>query len=253
MPQVDIDFSKVLWSSDRETDKIFCVRKLTLTIPAGDTTSNTDFVGYTTVIGHSPKPDDAIAVRYQVYFKNSNAWQPASNINAAAAINGVSVYAQGTAFGMMVFAFASGSTGAARDIDVMVLYMPAVKQKYTNGREFTMRTGPIVPINEGNPLKIKWSSFDRQATINNTSIVRFNRSGSSRTVATIPHGMSSRPTVRYSTHIIFRPNGPSGEEYWADDFSRIYVRKDNTNIYVDYDNLDNDSSNVGVQLWWYNE
>lgn len=255
MPET-IDYSKVLWSHDRETDKIFCVRKAMLTILAGQTNSSGVLLGHYTVLGTSKTgPGIAYAAKKVAYFRNGSVWMPISSINAAATINGISVSEQSLgALGTEYSAFASTSAGVDRTVELLVLYMPTTKATYNSGGvDYTLETGAVVPINEATPPKIKWSSFDRQATVAGSTIVRFNRSGASRTVATIPHNLTTRPTVRYSSHMIVNPSGPGQEQLWSNDFSYLYIRKDNTNIYVDYDDRFNDNSDVGIQVWWYNE
>lgn len=255
MPTVDIDFDNVLWSSERQTDKIFKVDRFTLTIPAGSTSSEYYFSGPTYVDGINPPAQSGsnrslASFKWSGYFRIGNAWIPFSPITGSSNIVGVSVRAD--QFG--IFAFAPSSIGTDRTVDVVVLYMPTqmFSYSYTDGFTYTSTTSAVVPTNNSARPDIKWSSFDKQATIAGSYGNVYASNGTARRLATIPHGMATRPTTMFSvsfTSLI------SGVRYCNNYADYINIWRDNTNIYVEYTPPSGTPNNgdLILQVWWYNE
>lgn len=248
-----MDYSKVLWSTTRETDKVFTIWRTTLTIAAGNTSSPSDYPVYGNVIGTSPTGPvggkaNTLQVKYFCWYKYNGTWQPASPIVGAAEINGI-----GVVFDMYgVYAFSNSTSGSPRSVDVVAMFMPTSKFKYnySNGIEYTAITGPVAIGSNSTMPKIKWSSLERQATIAGQTGLVFNADGSPRRIATIPHGMTTRPTTVFSTCALGK--APVNIHFGSPSPQFITIWKDTTNIYVEYTGTTNDGEFI-VQVWWYNE
>lgn len=249
----DIDFSKVLWSSDRQTDKIFNVFRFSLTIPAGQTQSDGYAVDAIRPDGIYPESGKGNALSYQwtAYFKYGNAWIPCSPIQGSANVLGVAVSYDSNIAGTTFFAFTNG-TGPIT-VDVVVLFMPTSKISFNyGGVDWNTTTGAIVPYNQSPTPKIKWSSFDRQATIAGSAGVVYLADNNPRQLLKIDHTLGKRPTVMFDTCIVF---GNPSLLSTLPKFNRVHVYKDSSSIYVDYAPVGSEDSGAQmlVHVWWYNE
>lgn len=255
-----MDFSKVLWSTLRETDKIYSVRLEELIVPAGSIDGTSTYFQIGADEDDLPKDTNGLpfidGVRAQVYFmpEGSNTWMPASNLNGAAFFSpsGVSVGYSPTPFGGSdIFAFAATSTGADRKIKVAII-LSAVKPQTVNifSTDFTYGCGFRTLHNDDTEQKIKWSSFDKQATVAGSITMSFLSNDVARRLATIPHGQLTRPMVKSTTGTI---GGYPTVLSPIQDFVRIW--KDNTNIYVEYEPISTGGVGFDVilEVWWYNE
>jgi len=257
-----VDFNKVLWSTLRETDKIYSVRLIDLSVPAGsiDGTSTYFQLGYDET-GLAVDTDGLRfmnGVRAQVFFRPSgtNTWITASNLNGSATMSpsGVSVGYSPTPFGgSSIFAFATASTGSVRTVNVAIL-LSAVKPKSLTmlGSTYKYACGFRDLHSDATGQKIKWSSLDKQATIAGSRTLTYTSNNTQRRLATIPHGQSTRPMARHTVSIItgtlLNPIAIP-----IQDFVRIW--KDNTNIYVEYEPISpgGGGSDVALEVWWYHE
>ena len=257
-----MNFSKVLWSTYRQTDRIYSIRFADLVVPAGTTNGTKTFFdpGYDSE--GLPKDTEGLTfmqgVRVQVLFmpEGSNTWIPASNINGSATMapTGVSVgYSANMFGGSDIFAFSSATSGVDRNVKVAVLYS-AVDPKPISffGMSFMYGCGFRTLYNDNITQKIKWSSFDKQATIAGSRTFEFVSNNTARRLATIPHEQGSRPMVKYS---VSQFAGSFSEPIAVPIQDYVRIWKDNTNIYVEYEPIS--PGGVGFEVildvWWYHE
>lgn len=257
-----MDFTKVLWSTYRETDKIYSVRLVDLTVPAGSTNGTSTYfdLGYDTE--GLPKDTNGLTfmqgVRAQVFFmpEGSNTWIPASNINGSATMSptGVSVgYSANMFGGSDIFAFASSTSGSDRNVKVAII-LSAVKPQPISvfGFNFQYGCGFRTIYSDATKQKIKWSSFDKQATVAGSLTMSYVSNNTARRLATIPHGQATRPMVKYTVSLF---SGTLSEPIAVPIQDYVRIWKDNTNIYVEYEPISPGGVGYDVMLevWWYHE
>lgn len=259
-----MDFKKVLWSTFRETDKIYSIRVVDLTIPAGALDGETTYfeAGYDTE--GLPRDTDGLAyymsgVRAEVYFmpQGSDTWIPASNLNGSALMSpsGVSVgYGPSMFGGSRIFAFASATSASPRVIKVATI-LSAVKPKPITffGLNFKYGNGFRSLYSNTNPQKIKWSSFDKQATIAGSETLSFTSNNTARRLATIAHGQGTRPMVKQTVSVLAGSIISDLTAAPIQDYVRIW--RDDTNIYVEYEPISPGGGGytVALEVWWYHE
>lgn len=254
-----MDYSKVLWSSFRQTDRIFHVERVQLTIPANMTQGDWHQINspvYGSVFAESSNTLEAYRATVMYKPTGSDVWLPASSITGSAQLSssGTSVgFVSGFSAVANIMMFAGSAVNYERSADVVIMLSPVkpasvtiygIPMKFgTYGREIFSNT------NNG---KIKWSSFDKQATIADSRQIVYDSNATARRIATIPHNITGkRPLVKTSCYSIA---GMPGRFFAAPTSDYVYTWRDNTNIYVEYEPpVAQFNGERVVEVWWYYE
>lgn len=256
-----MDFSKVLWSSFRETDKIYHIERFTVTLPANSTYGEGRTVGPS---GHGDRiaePGKTLLTGYRTYMyykpSGSTSWLPVSAVRGSAYMspNGMAIGQDASFAGATtLYAHSMVAVNYARSAEVVFMAAPIAPSQFSMfGRTFQYVNGAREIRSNTQNGDVKWSSFDKQATIAGTRTIVYASDGTPKRIATIAHGQGSRPMVRNAVYILAFTPPATFNATGTFDFVRTW--RDNTNIYVEYEPPAGTfpQGEMIAEVWWYHE